>query len=168
MINSLQVFPKNKDSFLELIKFGENIFDICKELKLNPIIYGGLAYFYYTNDMKTPVGDLDILVPESSFPKIKKILKDRNISFKDIPQWKSIVCSQGNLKVDIDSLEWCLGEINKNTISVHIEGQKCKILNLESLIKVYEISVDKMPNTSEFELQRKLYSRKLENLQKIS
>jgi hypothetical protein len=166
MIYKLQVFPRNKDSFQELIRFGKIVLDICKELKVDPITYGGLAYFYYTKDMNIPVRDLDILVPEESFQQFITIFQERKIYYKEIPQWKSIICMQKKSKVDIDSIEYCLRENKKNTVSVDIEDQEFHILNLESLIKVYEISIDNMPETLEFKKQRGLYSRKLNNLKK--
>lgn len=168
MIHKLQVFPRNKDSFQELIKFGNIILDICVELKIAPIIYGGLAYFYYTKDMNIPVGDLDILIPEESFQQFVKILQEKKINYKEMPEWKSIVCMQENLKVDIDSIEYCLKENKRNTVSINIEDREFHILNLESLIKVYKISVDNMPETLEFKKQRELYSIKLNNLKTSS
>ncbi|QQS59272.1 hypothetical protein IPN35_00050 [Candidatus Peregrinibacteria bacterium] len=168
MIHKLQILPNNKDSFQKLIKFAKIILDICKNLKTIPIVYGGLAYFYYTKDQNIPVGDLDILVPESSFQSLIKIFQEKRIKYQEIPKWKSIVCIEDNIKIDIDSIEYCLESNKKDTISVYIENQEFHILNLESLIKVYEISVSSMPETLDFKKQRELYSTKLNNLKKYS
>ncbi|QQS59273.1 hypothetical protein IPN35_00055 [Candidatus Peregrinibacteria bacterium] len=90
MIHKLQILPNNKDSFQKLIKFAKIILDICKNLKTIPIVYGGLAYFYYTKDQNIPVGDLDILVPESSFQSLIKIFQEKELNIKRFLNGKAL------------------------------------------------------------------------------
>lgn len=109
------------------------------------------------------VNDLDLLVPEDSFPEFVKILKENNILYKEMP-WKSIVCTVNNSKIELDSLERNLGTRSKEMSCIQIEGLKLNIINLTSLTAIYQEAVDRMPETQEFEKQKGLYNGKLDKL----
>ena len=74
-----QLLPVNSKSFQELLKKSAIILNICENLKIIPIVYGSFACFYHTQDENMPVNDLDLLVPEDSFPELINILKKNNI-----------------------------------------------------------------------------------------
>jgi hypothetical protein len=114
-----------------------------------------------------PINDLDLLVPESSFPEIIKKLEQNNISYKQM-QWPSIVASTNNFKIDLDSIECYLGSRSREVSVVQINNLEFNILNVKSLIDVYQEAVDHMSKTKGFEKYRELYAIKIKNLKKVA
>ncbi len=57
-------FPASQKHFIKLKKFTSEILNLCNDLKVNPLLYGCLAYFAYTQNKKVRVNDIDFLIPE--------------------------------------------------------------------------------------------------------
>ena len=129
--------PKNKNHFIKLKKFAQRIFDICKELEIKPVLWGGLAYFAYTKERDYIIKDMDLLVPARSIKKIINILKKRKIKHMYLEDWHSLIISQGNLKVELDPIEWYYSG-RKRFQKCDFDGFIVDMVNLNSLIKMYE------------------------------
>jgi len=69
-MKKINTLPKNKEYFKKLIPFAKEIISICKENKIDPIIYGSFAHFYHTKDKTMNVNDIDIIVPKKDLKKI--------------------------------------------------------------------------------------------------
>lgn len=133
----IKVYPKNKKDFIKLKTFCKEIIDICKELKITPLVWGGLAYFGYTQQKKYVIHDIDFLVPDNSIKKVIKILKERRIKYKYISDWHLLVISKGNLKIELDPIEWYY-KGHKKFKEFNFDGLIVRIVELKSLIKIYE------------------------------
>ena len=162
-----QLLPVNSESFQELLKKSAIILNICENLKIIPIVYGSFACFYHTQDENMPVNDLDLLVPEDSFPELINILKKNNIIHKEMT-WTSIVCTIDNSKIELDSIERNLGIRSKETIYIQVGDSGFNIINRISLTDIYQEAVDRMPETQEFAKQKALYKGKLDKLKNIT
>ncbi len=152
------------DSMKPLFCFYKKIYKIFYKLNIEPIIYGSLAYFYYTKDKTIPIKDIDLLVPESNFICIQKILDSlKNITYKVMP-WHSIEVFENGMKIDIDSIEHFLDprprEFNKATFG----DLNLNFLNRDLLINIYEEALLNMPKEPKLDEKRKKYQKKLENL----
>ena len=71
-MNMTKIFykPKNQDYFEKLLSFSKVLFYICEKYNIQPIVYGSLAYAFFTRDEKIEINDIDLLVPEEAFPII--------------------------------------------------------------------------------------------------
>lgn len=130
--------PKNKEHFLRLKEFGKEIIQICQQLKINPILYGSLAYFIYTKDTKMNVNDIDLYVPEASFEKVIKVLKKKKINY-NLTDWHSLQILKDDLKIELDAVDyWYKGPTN--FLDFNFDDLKIKILSLEGLMHIYNIA----------------------------
>lgn len=74
-MESITYQPQNKEYFSKLISFAKELFELCAELKVKPIVYGILAYIFYTKDETISVNDIDFLVYGSSFANLIILIK---------------------------------------------------------------------------------------------
>ena len=134
----IKIYPKNKKHFIELLHFSKEILDLYKKIKIIPIAYGGLVFFAYVKDKKIIVNDLDFLVPESSFKKIIKVLKKKKIKYNYLPKWHIIQIFNGNLKVEMDSIEYWQKDLPRSFKNIDFNGFIIKAVNLNSLRNIYK------------------------------
>jgi len=135
-----EVYPKNKGLFMKLIPFTKEILLICKKNKIKPIIYGSFAHFYHTKDKKMKVNDIDLYIPENSFEKIIKTLKQKKINYKYLPKWHTLIIKKGKLKVEIDSVNFWYKKSLKKVDRINFYGIESKIITLSDLEKLYPIA----------------------------
>lgn len=158
---TLQVHPKNYDYFTRLIDFGKECQAICKEHGIEPVIYGSVAYLFYTKDHSIDVNDIDFLVPESAFDVLgnqftKLKLKHETTTYHSLKVFKN------NIKISFDAIDHYLQGISEQAFPVNIEGSNFKVLNPESLKSVYRQGAENIP------AKKEAYTYKLNNLVKIS
>ena len=55
-MNKQYIYPKNKEHFKKLIPFAQKIIKLCKDNRVEPIIYGSFAHFYHTKDGNNYLG----------------------------------------------------------------------------------------------------------------
>lgn len=157
--------PANKESFQKLLEFGKQILDICDKLEIMPIVYGSLAYFFYTEDETLPVNDIDFLVPESFFSDLMKELdKLEGVKYKKMP-YHSIESFKGEMEIDLDSIEYFLDPRSREEAIMEINEMKFHIINKDSLIDIYQEALDNMPQEKNLDEKRSRYQKKLDNLE---
>ena len=123
-------FPSNKNKFIKLLNFFEEIVRICKGIRIEPIIYGSLAVFIYTKNNDIKVNDIDALVQEKDFGKIIKTLKERKIKFKYDKKWHTMHIFKDKHKIELDSIEYWLKDLPHNFKKLNFNGISIKILNI--------------------------------------
>lgn len=134
---TIRVYPANKEFFIRLKIFCRKILDICEELKITPIAYGGLAYFGYTKK-KVTINDIDFLIPENSFEKIIKILAKKKIKHHYSPEWHTLQIFEGGLKIELDSIGYWYKDMPKNFENFDFDGLTVKSVSLEALKALYK------------------------------
>jgi len=143
---AIKRYPKNKERFIRLKRFAKQILNICEKLSITPVVWGGLAYFGYTKDKHYIIHDIDFLVPDKSIKKVMKFLEEKKIRHKYISDWHSLVISKGNLRVDLDPIEWYY-KGPKRFKEFDFDGLTVKVVSLGQLIRMYkrasEVSQDK-------------------------
>jgi hypothetical protein len=132
----LGVYPKNKEFFIKLKKFCKEIIKICKKEGVNPVVWGGLAYFGYTKNKNMIFKDIDLLIPDKKIEKIIKVLSNKGIKYKYINDWHSLVISKEKLRLEIDPFEWYCRD--KKLKKFNFSGLILDVVSLDSLIKIYE------------------------------
>ncbi len=141
----INIQPKNKEEFRKLKEFASEIKDVCGKIGVKPVVWGGLAYFGYTKDKNTKVGDIDFLVPKKYLKKIMKKLDEKGFEYKFYKDWDLIIIKKGKLKVEIDPIErYCKG---KRFRKFDFNGFEVRVVSLKELIRMYrkasEVSKDK-------------------------
>jgi len=171
-MKEITIYPANKKYFTKLIPFVKRIIIICKENKIEPLIYGSFAHFFYTRDKNMKVNDIDLIIPKKDFPKIVKLRKKEKIKFKYYPQWQTIVIKKGKLKVEIDEVGTGYKILNEKTLRKNIfnkidfYGIKVRMITLKQLEEIYAVAYnrsrdDKVKILKKIKHLKKFLGRKL-------
>ena len=145
----LESFPKNKDKYVRLLGFFEEILDICNNLGISPILDGSLAVFAYTQNLDMDVNDVDTSIPEAEFSKIIKTLEERGISYK-LREWHVLQVLKDDLKIELGSSEYWYRDLPVDCETLQFNGCKVKMLSLNSLREFYgRVMEDRAKGTSE-------------------
>lgn len=143
MVKKINILPKNKEHFKKLIPFAQEIIKICRENKIDPIIYGSFSHFVHTKDKTMNVNDIDLIIPKKDLPKIANILKRKKIKSKYYPQYNTIIIEKGKLKVEIDDIGRGRKTISDDKLSKNIfdkvdfYGVPVRIIRLNQLEEMY-------------------------------
>jgi|TARA_Y100000310_G_C20640972_1_gene793865 hypothetical protein len=146
----MRIYPKNKEHFKKLIPFAKKIISICRENKIDPIIYGSFVHFVYTKDTNMNVNDIDIIIPRNGLKKLIKLLKKDKIKFiRCSPEDYSIIIKKGKLKLELDEVGTGYKTLNKKSLSKNIfnkvdfYGTEIRIITLKQLEEMYPIAYNR-------------------------
>jgi len=134
----LEKSPFNKELFLRLIDFFKDVVDVCDEVNVDFLIYGSLAVFVYTFDIKMKVNDIDVLIKEKDFRKLIKAFDEKGIKYNYDKKWHVLQVLKDDLKIEFDSIEFWQKDLLLDFLKLDLFGKTVKILSLDSLKKVYE------------------------------
>lgn len=143
MVKKINILPKNKEHFKKLVPFAQEIIKICRENKIDPIIYGSFSHFVHTKDKTMNVNDIDLIIPKKDLPKIANILKRKKFKSKYYPQYNTIIIEKGKLKVEIDDIGGGRKTISDDKLSKNIfdkvdfYGVPVRIIRLNQLEEMY-------------------------------
>jgi hypothetical protein len=149
-----QIYPKNKEHFKKLIPFAQKIISLCRDVGINPVIYGSYAHFVHTRDESMQVNDIDLWIPEKKYPTIIKLLEINRIKYKYYPKWHTLIIEKGTLKVELDSLDYYCRDLNKKPYpkkfdTIDFYGNEMKVMKLDILEKFYEVALAESDETKE-------------------
>lgn len=134
-------FPKNKEKFVKLTKFFEELLDICNSLHITPILDGSFAVFAYTGDQNMDVHDIDASIPESDFPRLIKIFEERGISY-EVKEWHVLQVLKDDLKIELGAAKHWLKELPTQLEILEIDGYKINMLTLKRLKEFYRQAME--------------------------
>lgn len=159
VIKQVNIFPKNKNYFLNILEFNKKIKNIFKKLKIIPIVYGSFAYFCYLKNPNEKINDIDYLVDYKYFTNIFKELDKQKINYSYSKKWKSITIKQDNFKIEIDDFS-IIPKINKTHYNkVDFNDYKFNIVSFFDLLKIYSYA-SKVSKDKPKENLRKVYNLK--------
>ena len=160
-MESITYQPHNKEYFSKLLSFAKELLEVCGKLKIKPIVYGSLAYAFYTKDETINIHDLDFLVPESSFVKlINKIKVSKKLHYEET-DYNSLKVFKDEVKITFDAIEKYYNDLPNDFINVEINSIPFTIVKLNSLKEVYNRGKNTIPT------KREQYSKKLKQLNKM-
>ena len=141
----LENVPSNRDHFARLSKFGGEIVAICGDLGVAPVLYAGLAAFAYIQDARIAVHDLDLLIPEASYPDVVRVLGERGIDHV-MREWHVLQVLRDDLKIELDALEfwsnvWQI-ELPEVYDTLRTDDFEIGILPLAALKQTYKFGAD--------------------------
>ena len=131
-------YPANKGHFIRLKKFCKEILAICKEAGFAPIVYGSMAFFGYTRDKNIVIHDIDLLVPEKSLVKIRKLLQKRKIRYSYRASWHGIKVFKNSLVIELDAVGFWQKGLPISSKDFNFSGLIVKTVSLGSLKKIYK------------------------------
>lgn len=153
--------PKNRDYFEKLLSLSKVLFEICKKHSIKPIVYGSLAYAFFTQDETIEINDIDLLVPEEVFPIIiEEINKQKELSYQET-DYNSLKVFQNDVKITFDSIKHYYSNLPKNFLEVSINSHPFKIVSLEALKGIYVRGRNNIP------IKKEAYQKKIDGLAKI-
>ena len=150
----LNYFPKNKDQFLRLIEFCEEVLDICSDLGISLILNGSLAIFAYTKNQEMDVNDVDFACSETEFPKIISVLEKRSVSYK-WKEWHVLQILKDDLKVELDSIEYWYKDLSLSGETLQIDHHRINMVSLKTLQELYKRGMQEAVNKIEENEKRK-------------
>lgn len=149
-----KLHPANKSHFKKLIPFAQKIIKVCKENKIEPIIYGSFAHFYHTRDDRMKVNDIDLLIPKKDLQKLANSLKKHKFKFKYLPKWNIIIIKNNLLRVEVDAIGFWYNDLEnspifKNPEKINFYGINSKLISLKNLEKLYLIAYKRTNDNKE-------------------
>jgi hypothetical protein len=132
----VNIFPRNKKHFIDLIKFGAEVVGVCRELGIEPVASASLAVFAYTKNPNMVVNDIDVSCSESDFPKLSEALQARGIEWT-LTEWHVLQAIRGDLKVEFDSKEFWMQDLSEDDEVLQIGDLRVKIVALDALKELY-------------------------------
>jgi len=87
------------------------------------------------------VNDIDTSVPEAEFPRLIKILEEKEISYK-LQAWHVLQVLKGDLKIELGSAEYYLENLPKDYQALQIGDYRIKVLSLSTLREFYKRSME--------------------------
>jgi len=143
-----EVYPSNKEHFEKLKQFGKTLLAICKKAKIEPILYGSYMLFYYTNNKKIKINDLDFYIREKEFTKLIKSLNKNKIKYFYSPEFHTLQVFTNKLKIEFDSIDFWYND-RKKFININFDGFDIKALSKGSLKNIYKKASEKSKDNPE-------------------
>ncbi len=157
-METLDIQPINQKYFNELLFWGNEVDKLCRQNNIQPIVYGSLAYIFYTHDKGVAINDIDFLVPEDSFLKIIELVKTIPETSCQTTDWHSVIFFKDGYKIECDGIEYYLKNIDFQVITATINGKEFELIDKEALKSVYHQGSENIPT------KKDVYSYKLQKL----
>ncbi len=140
----MEIHTKNSEYTLRLLAFLQKLLADQEISELNPIVYGSLAYYFYTKDDTVQINDIDLLINKHAFDKL--IAGLNRLGFEhEVTTYDSIKVFYDDLKISFDAKENYLSELSDQSQEITTVGSKIYVLNKESLISAYKRGADTIP-----------------------
>lgn len=153
--------PNNRDDFSKLLAFAQAIFSKCAELDVQPVVYGSLAYAFYTKDEKININDIDLLVPESSFSRIIAAVKTNPDVTCEETTYHSLKLFRDGVKISFDAIEEYYRGLPRNFVEGKISGIAFRFVPNNALKEVYKRGAETIP------MKKEQYTAKLNALNQL-
>ncbi|MDD5770257.1 MAG: nucleoside-diphosphate kinase [Candidatus Gracilibacteria bacterium] len=150
----------NQEHLDKMLNFYKVLYKNLKNTNIVNILYGSLAYAYFTGDENIEINDIDFIAYEKKFPEIIKLIQSQENVVCQLTDHNSLRLLKDKAKLSIHSQELALEIVNfsDNLINIEINGAKFVSLGLDDLIKFYQKGCS-------YDIQRKTgYTNKLNNL----
>jgi len=158
-METIQINPANSDHFKSLESFANEANKLCRKNGISPIVYGSLAYIFYTRDETIAINDVDFLVSENDFEKITRLLTAIPGTTYETTDYHSIKFFNNACKIAFDDISHYLGDRKWQSLEAIINEKHFELVDRETLKFVYEQGANNIP------IKKDAYHAKLEKLQ---
>lgn len=153
-----EIHPANAQHLDHLLSFGDEVYKLCRANNIFPIVYGSLAYIFYTHDETIAINDIDLLVSESVFDKLKELLATIPGTSCETTDYHSVKFFRSGCKIAFDAIGHYLGDTNFESVPVTINGKDFELLDKGTLKIAYERGLNNIPK------KKAAYTYKLQKL----
>jgi len=160
-VKEIAYTANNQNDFSRLLAFAQVLFSMCSELNVQPVVYGSLAYAFYTKDEKININDIDLLVPEASFPRIVAAVKTNPSVTYEETTYHSLKLFRDGVKISFDSIEEYYRDLPCNFMEGKINGIAFRLVPQEALKEVYKRGAETIP------MKKEQYMAKLNTLKQL-
>ena len=129
--------PKNKDHFVRLIRFLEQVLLICARLGIDPVVNGSLAVFAYTRNHNLDVNDIDLAISEADFERLRLALEADGIRCR-LREWHVLQVESDDLKIDFDSIEYWHKDLPIERSTLRLETATVSVVSLLAAKTLYQ------------------------------
>ena len=154
----MNLTPQNPAYFEQLLAFGDDLQRRCRADAIDPIVYGSLAYLYYTRDCSIAIDDIDFLVPERHFPAVMAAVAAMPGTRTETTVYHSVKFFRDGAKIAFDASEHYGPVPGFEPVKVEINGRSFRLLDLANLREAYRRGVETIP------VKAAAYRSKLERL----
>jgi hypothetical protein len=130
--------PQNELEFFKLIAFARTLDSACRELSVQPVAYGSLAYAFHTQDQSITVNDIDLLEPESSFQKILTAFDSATEIKCETTTYHCLKLFRDGVEVSFDAIERYYIDLPHESVTGKINGCPFEFVSKDALIVVYK------------------------------
>jgi hypothetical protein len=164
----LDVDPRNREHFAQLLEFTREIVAICESIGIEPVASGSLAVLFHTKDQEIEVHDVDLSCPESDFPRLLAALAERGIA-GSVTEWHVLQARRNDLKVEFDSQEYWMQDLPEDHVIAEVAGVTLKVVGRAALVELYRRGLNATAGSTEAaELEKQLSIRdKLTRLDRV-
>lgn len=127
----------------------------------SPVVYGSLAYAFYTKDEKININDIDLLVPESSFSRIIAAVKTNPDVTCEETTYHSLKLFRDGVKISFDAIEEYYRGLPRNFVEGKINGIAFRFVPNNALKEVYKRGAETIP------MKKEQYTAKLNALNQL-
>ncbi|HVA70693.1 MAG TPA: hypothetical protein VNF08_05150 [Acidimicrobiales bacterium] len=110
--------------------------DVCREIGVEPVASGSVAFLAYTKNQDFSVNDIDLSCSEAEFARLSDALNDHGIECKVTP-WHVLQSLRGDLKVEFDSSEFWMNDLPHDDESLQIQDLQIRVVGLGALTELY-------------------------------
>ncbi|MGM5481705.1 MAG: hypothetical protein ACQESE_04835 [Nanobdellota archaeon] len=150
------ILPANEEYFKRLIEFSKEIFALCADHDIKYVVYGSFALFHYTRNTSLKVNDIDMMIEERDFPRLKTLVEKRGYSA--VISDDELHIRNGNLLIEVDSWnlgnEGLTGRIETNVVSTY--GMNITLVSLDTLELIYAKARDYEYNSDQDKILQKI------------
>ena len=144
----LDVRPRNREHFAQLLEFTREILGICESLGIEPVASGSLVVLLYTKDEGIDVHDVDLSCSESDFPRLLAALAERGIA-GSVTDWRVLQARRNDLKVEFDSQEYWMKDLPEDHVIAEVAGVQLNVVGKAALVELYRRGLDATADSAE-------------------
>jgi len=113
------------------------------------------------------VNDVDLSCSEADFHKIIDALEQKGINYR-LREWHVLQVLQDDLKVDLDSAEYWLRDLQTDYDTLQVDDYRVKILGLDSLKECYKRGLDDKATKADERMKYESLKQKYELLKSVA
>lgn len=144
-----EINPTNRQHLDRLLAFGDEVSKICRANNIHPVVYGSLAYIFYTHDETAAINDIDFLVDEGVFEKLMELFGAMPGVSCETTDYHSVKFFRNGCKLAFDAVGHYLADTDFKSAPGIINGKDFELIDEGTLKIAYERGVNTIPKKKE-------------------
>lgn len=132
----VQGTPKNRTHYTGLLRFAQEVLNVCEEIGIEPILSASLAVYAYTQNPNMEVHDVDLSCSEAHFPRLGRALSTGGIDCR-VRSWHVLRARKGDLKIEFDATEYWMRDIVECYELAKFGDVQFRMISIDGLQELY-------------------------------